>query len=58
MAELPEPDLTDPDNPEWTEETFARAVRVDDLQPQLQSPLLAAFPRTKLRDRQKAPTKA
>lgn len=25
LAELPEPDLTDPDNPEWTEEMFARA---------------------------------
>jgi uncharacterized protein (DUF4415 family) len=40
MAELPEPDLTDPDNPEWTDETFARAVR------------------TKLRGKQKTPTKA
>jgi uncharacterized protein (DUF4415 family) len=25
LAALPEPDLTDPDNPEWTEETFTRA---------------------------------
>jgi uncharacterized protein (DUF4415 family) len=58
MAALPEPDLTDPDNPEWTEETFARAVHVDDLQPELQAATLAAFPRTKLRGKQKAPTKA
>ncbi len=58
MAEFPEPDLTDPDNPEWTEETFARAVPVDDLPPQLQAAILAAFPRTKLRGKQKAPTKA
>jgi hypothetical protein len=49
MAELPEPDLTDPDNPEWTEETFARAVPVDDLPPHLQAAILAALPRTKLR---------
>lgn len=58
MAELPEPDLTDPDNPEWTDEMFARAVRVDDMPPQLQAAILAAFPRTKLRGKQKAPTKA
>jgi hypothetical protein len=25
LEQLPEPDLTDPDNPEWTEEDFARA---------------------------------
>lgn len=25
IRELPEPDLTDPDNPEWTKEDFARA---------------------------------
>lgn len=25
LAALPEPDLDDPDNPEWTEEDFARA---------------------------------
>ena len=25
MASEPEPDLTDPENPEWTEEMFARA---------------------------------
>jgi uncharacterized protein (DUF4415 family) len=58
MAELPEPDLTDPDNPEWTEETFARAVAPDDLPPRLQAAILTAFPRTKLRGKQKSPTKA
>jgi len=55
MAELSEPDLTDADHPEWTEETFARAVPVDDLPPHLQAAILVAFPRTKLRGRQKAP---
>ena len=58
MAKMPEPDLTDPDNPEWTEEMFARAKRVDELSPELQAAILAAFPRTKVRGRQKAPTKA
>ena len=53
MAALPEPDMTDPDNPEWTEEDFARA-----LGPEALSPVeLAAFPRTKVRGPQKAPTK-
>jgi len=42
MAALPEPDLTDPDNPEWTEEDFARAVGPEALSPEE----LAAFPRT------------
>jgi len=56
---LPPDDLPfDDDNPEWTEETFARAVPVDDLPPELQAAILAAFPRTKLRGKQKAPTKA
>ncbi len=58
MAELPEPDLTEPDNPEWTEDSFAQAVGVDDLPHQIQGAILAAFPRTKLRGKQKAPTKA
>jgi uncharacterized protein (DUF4415 family) len=56
---LPSDDLPfDDDNPEWTEETFARAVPVDDLPPQIQAAILAAFPRTRLRGQQKAPTKA
>ena len=54
----PEPDLTDPDNPEWTEEDFARAQPPELLLPEI----LAAFPRTaervrKARGAQKAPTK-
>ena len=53
MAALPEPDLTDPDNPEWTEEDFARALGPEHLPPEV----LAAFPRTKVRGPQKAPTK-
>ena len=47
----------DEDNPEWTEERFASAVSVDDLPPDLQAKILAAFPKTKLRGAQKAPTK-
>ncbi len=39
---LPEPDLTDPDNPEWTEEDFARAVGPGSLS----DAELAAFPNT------------
>jgi uncharacterized protein (DUF4415 family) len=58
MAGLPEPDLDDPDNPEWTEEDFARAVGPEALSPAE----LAAFPRTaaRLRGRPKlaAPKKA
>lgn len=29
----PEPDLTDPDNPEWTEEDFANARPISKLHP-------------------------
>ena len=55
---LPEPDLTDPDNPEWTEADFARAVG-----PEALSDIeLAAFPKTQVNrggrpklDRPKAP---
>ena len=58
LAALPEPDLTDPDNPEWTEEDFARAEGPESLPPEV----LAAFPRTvaRLRGRPKlaAPKKA
>ena len=39
----PEPDLTDPDNPEWTEEDFARAQGPE----ALSAAELAAFPRTR-----------
>lgn len=58
IAAQPEPDLTDPDNPEWTEEDFARAQGPETLPPEI----LAAFPRTaervrKARGAQKAPTK-
>jgi uncharacterized protein (DUF4415 family) len=56
---LPPDDLPfDPDNPEWTEEMFAQSMRPDDLAPPLQAAILAAFPRTKLRGKQRAPTKA
>ncbi len=56
LAALPEPDLDDHDNPEWTEEYFARAKGPESLPPEV----LAAFPRTlaRLRGAQKAPTKA
>jgi uncharacterized protein (DUF4415 family) len=58
MAAQPDPDLTDPDNPEWTEEDFARAKGPESLSPAE----LAAFPRTlaRLRGRPKlaAPKKA
>ena len=49
MRELPEPDLTDPDNPEWTEEDFARATRVEDLPEADREMIHAAFPNTKRR---------
>ncbi len=42
MAALPDPDLDDPDNPEWTEDDFARAVGPEGLS----SLELAAFPNT------------
>ena len=47
LDDLPEPDLTDPDNPEWTAEDFARAERPESLPPEV----LAAFPNTKVRGR-------
>ncbi len=46
-------DLTDPDNPEWTDADFARAKGPDSLS----AVELAAFPRTRVRGVQKAPTK-
>lgn len=42
MAEMPEPDLTDPENPKWTAEDFARAKGPEALPPEV----LACFPRT------------
>ena len=41
----------DPDNPEWTEEMFARAMRPEELPGELRAEILAAFPRTRLRGR-------
>jgi uncharacterized protein (DUF4415 family) len=45
LAALAEPDLNDPDNPEWTETDFAKAVRPGD--PGFPKWLYDAFPRTK-----------
>lgn len=42
LAELPDPDLTDADNPEWTDEDFARATGPESLS----DVELAAFPNT------------
>lgn len=39
---MPEPDLTDPDNPEWTSEDFARAKGPESLPLEV----LAGFPKT------------
>jgi uncharacterized protein (DUF4415 family) len=53
LAALPEPDLTDPDNPEWTEADFARARRPEDV---LSPAVLAQFPNTRIgRPRSEAP---
>jgi uncharacterized protein (DUF4415 family) len=49
--------VEDEDNPEWTDEDFARAEFVEDLAPDLQQAIFAAFPRTKRRGPQKAPKK-
>lgn len=49
-----EPDLTDPDNPEWTEEDFAKALRPE----QFPEYIFEAFPNTpRPRGRQVSPTK-
>ena len=53
MASRRPVDLTDPDNPEWTEADFARAHGPETLS----AVELAAFPRTRVRGPQKAPTK-
>ncbi len=39
MDALPDPDLSDPENPEWTEEDFVRAKGPESLPPEV----LAAF---------------
>jgi uncharacterized protein (DUF4415 family) len=44
----------DPDNPEWTSEDFARARPAAEVLP---PEILAAFPKTKVRGAQRAPTK-
>jgi len=54
LAALPEPDLTDEDNPEWTVEDFARARPAHEMLP---PEVLAAFPNTRARGVQKKPTK-
>ena len=48
LQALPEPDLTDPDNPEWTEEDFARARPAHEV---LSAAELAAFPKSRGRPR-------
>ena len=45
--------IFDEDNPEWTEEDFRNARPAHELPPDV----LAAFPRTRRRGSQKAPTK-
>ena len=48
LMALPDPDLTDPDNPEWTEADFARARPAEDVLP---PEILAQFPNTRRRGR-------
>ena len=43
LASQPEPDLTDPDDPEWTEEDFARARPLEEVLPP--EVIASAFPR-------------
>ena len=50
----------DEDNPEWTEEDFARAKTVDELSPEMQEIIYKAFPihragRRRLRKRCRCP---
>jgi len=47
LAALPEPDLSDPENPEWTEADFARARGPESLPAKVR----AAFPNTRPRGR-------
>lgn len=51
LQALPEPDLTDPDNPEWTEADFARARGPE----ALSAAELAAFPNSRGRPRSADP---
>ncbi len=51
MRALPDPDLTNPDNPEWTAEDFARATAVEDLPAAERKMIYAAFPKTQRRGR-------
>ena len=51
-----EPDLTDPENPEWTEEDFARALRPEDF-PEWVFEAFPKTPRPASRGPQKAPIK-
>ena len=44
LAKLPEPDLTDPDNPELTEEDFAKMRPAHEVLP---PGIMAAFPKSK-----------
>jgi uncharacterized protein (DUF4415 family) len=47
----------DDDNPEWTEERWAKAQSIDELPSDLRAKVLAAFPKTRVRGPQKSPTK-
>jgi uncharacterized protein (DUF4415 family) len=49
LAALPEPELDDPDNPEWTDEDFARARPLSDF-PELQAALTSGQPASPVRD--------
>jgi uncharacterized protein (DUF4415 family) len=51
LAALPDPDMTDPDNPEWTEEDFAKARDAEPLPPEV----IAAFGKKRGRPRLEAP---
>jgi uncharacterized protein (DUF4415 family) len=50
VAEMNDDPIDDPDNPEWTEEDFARAEGPESLPDHV----LAAFPNTKVRGRPRA----
>jgi uncharacterized protein (DUF4415 family) len=52
MPRKPPPDLTDPDNPEWTEADFARARPAHEVLPPA---VLAQFPNARGRPRAAAP---
>ena len=54
MRKVPDPEMIDAENPEWTDADFARAVPFSQLPASLQEKLLSL---KKLRGPQKAPTK-